>query len=64
MWDDFHAICKALKGGQFKVEETHLKICTAAIATVVMYESVQRPSAVMGMTVTEYSRQHLWMGFG
>ena len=38
------------------MEETHLKICTAAIAAVAMYESVQRPSAVMGLTVTEYSR--------
>ena len=37
MWDDFHATCRALKDGQFRVE-THLKICTAAIAAVVMYE--------------------------
>ena len=38
------------------MEETHLKICTAATAAVMMYESVQRPSAIMGLTVIEYSR--------
>ena len=49
LWDDFHAICKALKEGGGNSSQ-------AAIAAVTMYESVQRPSAVMGLTVTEYSR--------
>ena len=55
MWDDIHAICRALEKGEFRVEETHLKICTAAIAAVMMYKSVQRPSAIMGLT-TEHNR--------
>ena len=48
LWDDFHQHASS-------VQDSELKLCTAAADAVLLYQSVQRPSAIMGFTMDEFA---------
>ena len=55
LWDEFDEICSQLENN-IPVSEAELKLCTSAAAAVLLYQSLQRPGAVLRLTLEEYGR--------
>ena len=63
MWRDFDSIAKKAKHEGITPDE--FKLCTAAIAVTLLFNSAQRPSAVTGMKIREFHnmcyREGMWV---
>ena len=56
LWRDVDRMISAIRDESHKVTSSHLKMVTGAMVGLILAQSAQRPSAVMGATLGEYER--------
>ena len=56
LWSDVDRVISALRDESHEVTSGHLKMVTGAMVGLILAQSAQRPSAVMGATLGEYER--------
>ena len=59
LWSDFDKLCHVAQTETDIIENSDLTLMTGAIGAILLFESVQRPGAVIGATLDEFRKDKL-----